>query len=652
MPIVLTAQSARENAVPLKNWAAPLYWQPSATEKGISGTGRQSAAQLQFSANAVSSDALIFVAVTPCRLVDTRGSAAGFNGINPFSGPFIPAGGTATFPVQSSIEATTNTTPAPCGVIPSTAQAYSVNLTVVPHPLGTPVNFVTMWPAGAAIPTVSTLDDQQGAIVANAAIVPAGAPSGGISVYAYGPADVIIDMNGFYAAPTDLNSNTAIGTGSLAGSPTGSFNTAVGVQTLNTNSTGSDNTASGYQSLQNNTVGSQNTANGFQALQSNANGASNTANGYQALKSNNGGNFNTAAGEDALLSNTLGSQNTAVGGSALQANTTGSNNTASGYQALYSNVNGSGSTANGYQALQYNTSGGSNTADGYQALQQNTQGSFNTASGTQSLESNTTGVNNTAVGAAALQANNIGGGNTATGYNAMQQNTSGSENTALGWSALNANISGGYNVAIGWDALNSNTTGATNIAIGAYAAQNVAGINSNNIHIGSQGASSDTGVIKIGTQGTQTSVAIAGISGASASGGAAVYVTATGQLGTVLSSGRFKEQITDMGDTSNKLFQLHPVSFFYKPQYDDGSHLPQYGLIAEEVAKVYPEMVAYDNDGNVLTVKYQLLTPMLLNEVQKQNTQIQKQEEALQIQQEQNRKLEQRLSALEELLNH
>ena len=163
----------RENAVPLKNWAAPLYWQPNATERGISGTGRQSAAQLQFSANAASTDALVFVAVTPCRLVDTRGSSADFNGISPFSGPFIPAGGTVTFPVQSSIEATTNTTPAPCGVIPSTAEAYSLNLTVVPPPTGTPGNYATMWPAGASIPTVSTLNDQQGLVVANAAVVPA-----------------------------------------------------------------------------------------------------------------------------------------------------------------------------------------------------------------------------------------------------------------------------------------------------------------------------------------------------------------------------------------------------------------------------------------------------------------------------------------------
>jgi hypothetical protein len=124
----------------------------------------------------------------------------------------------------------------------------------------------------------------------------------------------------------------------------------------------------------------------------------------------------------------------------------------------------------------------------------------------------------------------------------------------------------------------------------------------------------------------------------------AVYVASDGRLGTVLSSRRFKEQITDMGDTSSKLLQLHPVNFFYKPEYDDGSHMLQYGLIAEEVADVYPEMVARDKDGQILSVKYQSLAPMLLNEAQKHDARIQQLEE-------QNQKLEERLAALEALLS-
>jgi hypothetical protein len=144
--------------------------------------------------------ALQFYPVAPCRLVDTRGAAAGFNGIAPFSGPSIPAEGTLTIPVQSATEVSANTAPAPCGAIPSTAQAYSINLTVVPQADG-PVDYVSLWPAGSPQPFVSTLNDPEGLIVANAAIVPAGNPSGGMSVFNAGPSttDVIIDMNGYFA---------------------------------------------------------------------------------------------------------------------------------------------------------------------------------------------------------------------------------------------------------------------------------------------------------------------------------------------------------------------------------------------------------------------------------------------------------------------
>ncbi len=231
----LTAQIARQVDIPLKNWSTPLYWQPNQTERATSGNALP---QLQFSTNAVSTNALTFIAITPCRLVDTRGGA--FNGISPFSGPSIPATGSTTIPVQSPAEASTNTAPAPCGTIPSIAQAYSFNLTVVPH-AGGAVDYVTLWPAGGAQPFVATLNDPQGAIVANAAVVSAGPSAspgyGGISVYNAGPAatDIVIDMNGYFAAPTDLSGNTAIGSGALA-----------------SNTTGEDNTASGYEALANN----------------------------------------------------------------------------------------------------------------------------------------------------------------------------------------------------------------------------------------------------------------------------------------------------------------------------------------------------------------------------------------------------------------
>ncbi len=219
--VALTAQVARQGDVPLKNWATPLYWQPNQAERGAAGGAMP---QLQFSANAVSTDALTFVAITPCRLVDTRGGA--FNGASPFSGPSIAAKGTITIPVQSPTEATANTAPAPCGVIPAIAQAYSFNLTVVPV-AGGAVDYVSLWPAGAYPALVATLNDPQGAIVANAAIVPAGPTAspgyGGVSVYNDGPATTECGhrYERLLCRADRPTRNTAIGAGALAINTTG-----------------------------------------------------------------------------------------------------------------------------------------------------------------------------------------------------------------------------------------------------------------------------------------------------------------------------------------------------------------------------------------------------------------------------------------------
>jgi len=172
--------------------------------------------------------------------VDTRGIAAGFNGTAPFSGPSIAAAATLTIPVQSATEASTNTEPAPCGVIPSTAQAYSLNLTVVPAGGGR-VDYISMWPAGESQPFVATLDDPQGAIVSNAVIVAAGSPTGGISVYNAGPAttDVIIDMNGYFVpVPSSVfGSNSLIFSQASGGGAT----CTIGSITLNASSEYPDN---------------------------------------------------------------------------------------------------------------------------------------------------------------------------------------------------------------------------------------------------------------------------------------------------------------------------------------------------------------------------------------------------------------------------
>ena len=304
------------------------------------------------------------------------------------------------------------------------------------------------------------------------------------------------------------------------------------------------------------------------------------------------GSDNTAVGFQALFSNTTGSFNTAAGFKALVANTTGSNNTGLGLHALWSNTTGNENTASGVNALLYNTSGYDNTASGVNALLSNTSGYDNTASGFQSLYSNTTGDYNTAAGYQALYSNN-GYSNTASGYEALYSNT-GSSNTATGVHALANSTTGSNNTGIGYHAGVNLTTG------------------SNNIDIGSPGTAGDNNLIRLGVQGTQTATFIAGIYGHSLTG-SEVVVTSSGELGVVSSSERFKTAIAPMGSNTEKLGQLRPVTFKLKA---DATGTRQYGLIAEEVAKVYPELVIRNEAGRIDGIRYDELAPMLLNEVQ------------------------------------
>jgi Chaperone of endosialidase len=328
--------------------------------------------------------------------------------------------------------------------------------------------------------------------------------------------------------------------------------------------------------------------------------------------------FNTAMGTNALFSltpnkaNLYGLYNTAAGASALQSNTTGSDNTASGSEALYSNMTGGGNTALGIQALYSNTTGGVNTASGAYALFYNTTGELNTAAGFNALYFNTTGNNNTASGSEALYSNTTGSNNTASGSVALALNTTGSNNTATGSSALQSNTTGYNNTASGMNALYSNTTGINNIAVGFQAGYNLT-TGSNNIDIGNVGVAGESNTIRIGTKGTHKATVIAGIYGTSVSG-AAVVVSATGRLGVTTSSERYKTAIAPMGSTA-KLEQLRPVTFHLKT---DPKGALQYGLIAEEVATVYPELVIRNEKGRIDGVRYDELAPMLLNEVQQQ----------------------------------
>jgi hypothetical protein len=365
--------------------------------------------------------------------------------------------------------------------------------------------------------------------------------------------------------------------------------------------------------------------------------------GVPIIQAPTGASGNFGAGLASLPPATTGTGDTAVGDSALHANTTGSQNTASGFDALYSNTSGVGNTALGWNALKDNISGNFNTATGNAALELNTSGADNTAVGDTALFSNSTGDNNTAVGNGSLYSNATGGFNTSTGSGALFHNTGGSNNTATGFNALTNNITGNNNTAIGNYALEENT-GSGNIAIGYDAGVNVA-TTSNNIHIGNLGSAGDSGAIRIGTAGTQTTAFIAGILGVTTGNNDAVPVVidSNGQLGTISSSRRYKEDIRDMGDSSSGLLRLRPVTFRYKKPFADGSQPVQYGLIAEEVAEVYPDLVARSADGRIETVKYQVLDTMLLNEVRKQNATITAQKDQI-------RSLEERLAKVEAAL--
>jgi hypothetical protein len=297
------------------------------------------------------------------------------------------------------------------------------------------------------------------------------------------------------------------------------------------------------------------TAEGTKALQSLTTGSANTAVGWSSLLSNAAGSFNTGVGAGTLALNT-GDSNTAVGAIALLLNTTGNSNTAVGNSVLTNNIAGSQNTANGRFTLFSNTTGNSNTANGTVALYSNTTGHFNTANGGGALFSNTDGSFNTANGALALYGNTNGQDNTALGFNAGTMVFTASNVTCIGANAVGADV--------------SNTTWIGN-------------------------------VYGVPTQSGTT---------------APVVVSDTGQLGTVASSERFKKDISTMHKASEAILSLRPVTFHYKK---DTRGIPQFGLIAEEVAKVNSALVLPDKEGKPYTVRYEAVNAMLLNEFLKEH---------------------------------
>jgi uncharacterized coiled-coil protein SlyX len=299
-------------------------------------------------------------------------------------------------------------------------------------------------------------------------------------------------------------------------------------------------------------------------------------------------NGNTVLGDDALL-NTTGNRNTAIGFNALVSNTAGSNNTSTGVASLYSNTGGSFNTSTGVESLYSNTSGSSNTATGFQALYLNN-----------------------------------GGANTATGIFAMYNNTTGESNCAFGVRALDNNTTANNNTAVGTLALVNNTVGSNNIALGYFAGSNIT-TGSNNIEIGNAGVAGESRTIRIGNHRNHSKTFIAGIRDATTGNADAipVLIDSAGQLGTMSSSRQFKKEIKPMDQTSEAILGLKPVTFHYK---SDSEGKPQFGLIAEEVAQVNPDLVVRDENGEIYTVRYEAVNAMLLNEFLKAHRKIQEQE--------------------------
>jgi Chaperone of endosialidase len=337
------------------------------------------------------------------------------------------------------------------------------------------------------------------------------------------------------------------------------------------------------------------TAEGQNALKDLTTGVANTALGAYSMFSTTTTSFNTAVGAGALDLNT-GDSNTAVGAAALLLNT-GTENTAVGTAALESNDTGENNTATGAFALFSNVSGGSNTAYGWHALFSDTSGELNTAIGTAALATDNNGMNgsfNTAVGASALL-NNNGGDNNAVGAQALSSNTTGNDNTAIGVSSLGKNTSGSNNIAIGTFAGLQQTTGINNIYIG---------------------------VEMEGTAGENNACYIADIDGQTSGSGIAVLINSSGKLGTTTSSKRFKEDIKPMHNTSEALFALKPVTFRYKKELDPQG-IQQWGLVAEDVQRVNPALVALDKKGKPYSVRYDQVNAMLLNEFLKEHRKVQ-----------------------------
>jgi len=425
--------------------------------------------------------------------------------------------------------------------------------------------------------------------------------------------EMVNTNNGVYigtnAGLNDISSaNVFIGNGTARYNTTGENNTAIGSATFVFNETSSYNTAIGYRAMQWHQNGDQNTAIGANALSSDTSGINNTAIGYQSMNDNRSGSYNVA-----------------VGHAVLQTNLTGANNTAIGTSALFSNTSGSRNVAMGYSALQNNTTGNENLALGSQALSSNTSGEYNTAVGYKALYQNSIGIRNTTVGYYALENNTTGNDNIAIGNMALRSNTTGIENIAIGDSALYSSVIINDNIAIGINSLKNNVTGNDNTVIG-----NNSGMNTNNFGntaIGSHSLNANIGGYNNTALGKASGPSYDGLINTTCVGyGAQVYGSNEVRLGnwfvtwiggyaswSVLSDGRFQQNIRENVEGLDFILKLRPVTFNYQMQKHVefvGKEIEDYemkdckekekivysGFIAQEVEKTANE-IGYDFSG-------------------------------------------------------
>jgi hypothetical protein len=446
-----------------------------------------------------------------------------------------------------------------------------------------------------------------------------------------------ISRNGALFVHTTGSNSTFVG-GAGSSTTTGHDNSAFAEFALGDNTTGSNNSAFARLALGGNTTGNNNSAFAEFALGDNTTGSSNSAFGRYALSNNTTSDSNSAFGTNALRIITTGSDNSAFGRYALHKNTTADRNSAFGYSALFNIETGVDNAAFGHNALR--------TGDGFFQGSGEGSGNRNSAFGQDALRDNDAS-NNSAFGYRALYRNrgseHIGddGGtsNAAFGQTALRNNNWGDYNSGFGRGALYANAGSNKNAAFGRDALR-NATNRHNTAIGDQAGMNLTS-GEHNIYINNPGQAIETGQIRIGGP-NQTETFIYGI-WTNPLSGQAVKISSEHKLGTNVSSIRFKEAVRDMGEASELLTKLRPVTFRYREAVVNGEAIDEYGLIAEEVAKVAPELVTFDAEGDPYSVRYHILPSLLLNQNQKQQRTLEEQQRVI-------KALTGRLDSIEQLL--